>query len=116
MSTEKQFYLDAETCIEELLQRNPTTATFLGDHRWDDKLSDSSPAAVAEQRRWVGAWLEKFEGYDTGGWSKDAHIDRTLMIQVAKSLIRTIDKVRGHERYPGNGPDEARGHPRGVRP
>lgn len=109
MSTEKQFYLDAETCIEELLQRNPTTATFLGDHRWDDKLSDSSPAAVTEQRRWVGAWLEKFEGYNTGGWSKDARIDRTLMIQVAKSLIRTIDKVRGHERYPGNGPDEALG-------
>src|SRR3954466_13469022 len=35
----------ARECIEELLVTGPEGATTLGDHRFDDKLTDYSPAA-----------------------------------------------------------------------
>jgi len=107
MTAEKQFYLDARAAIEELMRDNPTTATFLGDHRWDHRLSDYRPEAIADQRRRLGEWLAGFAGYDTSGWSVDGQIDCIIMIQVTKSFIRNFDRVRPLQRYPANGSDEA---------
>ena len=60
-STEKQFYADAQAMFDELLRDAPTAATFLGDHRYDDQLSDYSKAAVEDQRRRLGQWQERFQ-------------------------------------------------------
>jgi len=107
MTAEKQFYADAQAAIEELMRDNPGLATFLGDHRWDHKLGDYRPEAVADQRRRFGEWLTRFANYDTARWSVDGRIDCTIMLQVTKSTIRNFDRVRGLQRYPANGCDEA---------
>ncbi|MEW5872944.1 MAG: DUF885 domain-containing protein [Chloroflexota bacterium] len=109
MNSEKQFYADAQTCIQELMRYNPTAATFLGDHRWDHLLGDYRPESITEQRQWIADWLAKFEGYDASDWSVDGQVDRTIMIQVAKSFLRGFDKQRTLQRYPANGPDESLG-------
>ncbi|MBN2149020.1 MAG: DUF885 domain-containing protein [Anaerolineales bacterium] len=109
MSTEKQFYAGAQAFIEELMREAPTAATFLGDHRYDDRLSDNTPEFLADQRRRLGEELEKFEAFDRSDWSLDAKIDRRIIVQVIKGFIRSFDKTRGFERYPGNGPDECLG-------
>lgn len=106
MSTEKQFYTDAQNVIEEILHMYPTAATFLGDHRFDAKLADGRPETLRAQRQRMGEWLAMFDGYDTTGWSLDAQIDRVIMTQTAKSFIRNYDAGRLQERYPG-GADEA---------
>ena len=108
-SIEKQFYSDAQTMLDELLRDSPGAATFLGDHRYDDQLSDYSPAAVEDQRRRLGLWQERFQAYNVQGWSPDAKIDRTLSIQIVKQFIRGFDKVRGLQRDPGVGPNECLG-------
>ncbi len=107
--TEKQLYTDSQTLLDEILCDSPTTATFLGDHRYDDKLGDYSPAAIEDQRRRLGKWLDHFQGLDTQGWSLDAQIDRTLMVQVLKQVVRGFDKTRFLYRNPSNGPDECLG-------
>lgn len=109
MTAEERFYVDAEACIQELMRHSPTTATFLGDHRWDDKLGDYRPDAIADQRRRLGEWLTRFAGYDTTKWSADGRIECTLMVQITKSFIRNFDRVRALQRYPANGADEALG-------
>ncbi|MDQ6727849.1 MAG: DUF885 domain-containing protein, partial [Actinomycetota bacterium] len=44
----------AEEYWEALLESSPTTATLLGDHRFDDRLEDLSETAEAAQRvRWT---------------------------------------------------------------
>jgi uncharacterized protein (DUF885 family) len=108
-STEKQFYADAQTMFDELLRDAPTAATFLGDHRYDDQLGDYSQAAVEDQRRRLGQWQERFQAFDTQGWSLDAKIDRTLSVQIIKQFIRGFDKIRGLQRNPGAGPNECLG-------
>ena len=107
--TEKQFYADAQAMFDELLRDAPTAATFLGDHRYDDQLSDYSQAAVEDQRRRLGQWQECFQAFDTQGWSLDAKIDRTLSVQVLKQFIRGFDKIRGLQRDPSVGPNESLG-------
>ncbi len=37
----------AAECIESLLEARPETATQLGDHRYDDRLTDYSAEALA---------------------------------------------------------------------
>jgi uncharacterized protein (DUF885 family) len=100
-ATEKEFYQDADEFVEELLEEAPVAATQLGDHRYDDRLPDYSAEAMARQRKIIGQWRDTFEEYDTGGWSTDALIDRTLMVQLCKQLIRGYDALRTHERDPG---------------
>jgi hypothetical protein len=36
---------------EDRLQADPLLATYYGDHRWDDRLPDVSPAAQEERIR-----------------------------------------------------------------
>src|SRR4051812_34152008 len=40
------FETTARAFIEDYLRLNPEAATDLGDHRYDDKLTDYSPAAL----------------------------------------------------------------------
>jgi len=108
-STEKQFYADAQAMFDELLRDAPTAATFLGDHRYDDQLSDYSKAAIDDQRRRLGQWQERFQASNVQGWSLDAKIDCTLSVQVIKQFIRGFDKLRGLQRDPGVGPNECLG-------
>ena len=105
-TAEKRFYADAQTFIDELLKDAPVAATFVGDHRYDDKLGDYTPSALAGQRERLGKWLKKFEGYTTRGWSLDERIDHMLTVQITKSFIRDFDKIRGVYRNPGTAVDE----------
>jgi uncharacterized protein (DUF885 family) len=91
---EKQFYSDCQVMVEELLKDSPTTATFLGDHRYDERLGDFTRAAQEDQRRRLGSWQKKFESYQDGSWPVDARIDRILMVQLSKQFIRGYDKLR----------------------
>jgi uncharacterized protein (DUF885 family) len=100
-TTEKQFYADAQSFLDELLKDVPVAATFLGDHRYDDRLGDYSPAALKDQRRRLGRWLKRFGGYATSGWSVDGRIDLLLTVQIIKSFVRNYDKVRSIFRDPG---------------
>jgi uncharacterized protein (DUF885 family) len=100
--TEKErcFYSDADLFFDEWMHDSPTLATFLGDHRFDDRFGDFSREAKDSQRRRMGKWLIAFNAYDTTGWSTDAHIDRIIMIQLCKNFIRDHDVVRRFERDP----------------
>jgi uncharacterized protein (DUF885 family) len=109
MTTEKQFYADAQAMFDEFLRDSPGTATFLGDHRYDDRLGDYTQAAWDDQRARYMAHLEHFKSFDTQGWTRDAQIDLTLTVQLLKSVVRGFDKMRWAYRNPGGGVDECLG-------
>ena len=43
----------ARATLDDLLERHPEAATDLGDHRFDDRLSDLRPEALEDERRAV---------------------------------------------------------------
>ena len=101
MTDETHFYRRAEEWLERLLELNPVAATHLGDHRWDDRLSDNSLEALEEQHREIRAALDEFRGMDTTGFRLDAQIDHTLIVHICDSFVRSYEKVQHHLRNPG---------------
>ncbi|MET0384973.1 MAG: DUF885 domain-containing protein [Polyangiales bacterium] len=57
----------------------PVATSMLGDHRFDDRLTDYRIAAVSERRRHVTELLAQLPALATrGSWTKDDTIDREL--------------------------------------
>ncbi|MFO8036038.1 MAG: DUF885 domain-containing protein [Anaerolineales bacterium] len=102
MTTEAAFYRRAEEGLDRMLELNPVAATQLGDHRWDDRLSDSTLQALEEQHQELLQTLETFEEMDTGSFGTEAAIDYELMIRILQSFVRNFEKVEGHRRNPGS--------------
>lgn len=99
--TEAEFYASVERFVGQMLEEAPVAATQFGDHRFDHRLGDHSPPARARQESLLREALAQLTALDTAGWSPDAVIDRTLLVQLVKSFLREFEKMRNHERSPG---------------
>lgn len=99
--TETDFYRRSEAWLERFLEVNPTAATELGDHRWDDCLADNTPEALESRHEEMLTTLHEFQAMDPTGFSLDGRIDHTVMVHILKSLLREHDKIQGHLRNPG---------------
>lgn len=63
------------------LRTSPEMATSIGDNRYNDRLTDYSPAAIQseiEQRR---TFLARFESINPSGFSEQDKLSRTLMLR-----------------------------------
>src|SRR2546430_5124797 len=56
----------------------PVRSSDIGLHTWDDRLTDDSPAKIAERAHHVRSLLEKVRAMKTDSWPKDARIDWIL--------------------------------------
>jgi uncharacterized protein (DUF885 family) len=56
----------------------PVRSSDAGLHTWDDRLTDYSPAKIAERAQHVRSLLDKVRGMKTDSWPKDARIDWIL--------------------------------------
>jgi uncharacterized protein (DUF885 family) len=63
------------------LRTNPEFATSLGDNRYDDRLSDESPAAIATDIEQKKNFLARFQSIDPAGFSRQDALSRDLMIR-----------------------------------
>ncbi len=98
---DEEFYRLAEEFIELMLREEPTAATYLGDHRYDDRLGHHTKGDIERQRGEVVEGLEVFEGFAPGELSREAAVDRDVMVGIAKTFLRQFDALRSYERDPG---------------
>src|SRR5947208_9569954 len=56
----------------------PVRSSDAGLHTWDDRLTDYSPAKIAERAQRVRSLLDKVRAIKTDTWRKDARIDWIL--------------------------------------
>jgi uncharacterized protein (DUF885 family) len=75
---------------ESFLEANPTTATILGDHRFDDRIEDLSAAGEDEHRRRWAAILERLSAIDP---STLGVTDRVTCQQLSLEIIDAIASV-----------------------
>ncbi len=108
-SDQAEFYRQAGEFIDKFMQEAPVVATQLGDHRFDDRLADYSSSALDRRLREVKDIISEFSGFDTASFDVDARIDHRLMFQVAKSVLRDLEKFKSHVRNPGTYSDECMG-------
>src|SRR6476469_4773874 len=91
----------AKDYIEELMQANPEYATELGDHRFDDKLTDYSDEAVAKElagAKQVRQQLEQFS--DLTKLTGPNKVDVRLMKDNLDNEIFGIEELKEREWNP----------------
>lgn len=108
-NSEIKFYERAEAWLYRLLELSPVAATQLGEHRWDDRLSDMSLAGIESQHREILTAVDEFAAIDPADFGPDARIDYILVQQIFKSFVRQHEKVEGYLRDPGAYLGEAMG-------
>lgn len=101
MTQQDVFYERADQLLYRVLELNPTTATQMGDHRFDTRLGDFTAGGLDGQNREMKSALTDFESMDTGAFTLDASVDHTLVVQILKSFIRQYEWIASHRRDPG---------------
>jgi uncharacterized protein (DUF885 family) len=56
----------------------PTATSAQGNHRYDDRLTDFSPAVLNARQTHVSELLQTVKGMSTAGWSRDDRVDAIL--------------------------------------
>jgi uncharacterized protein (DUF885 family) len=72
---------------EYTLRTYPEFATYVGDTRYNDRLGDYSPEAIAKQTEHVSQQLKLFEAIDTTGFPETEVLDQQLMVRELQQHI-----------------------------
>ncbi len=76
---------------EYTLRTQPELATQVGDNRYNDRLSDFSDQAIADDLEHSRQALTRFEAVDVTGFPEQEKLNRALML---RSLHETLDSAR----------------------
>ncbi len=90
----------ASECIEDLLRSRPEMATQLGDHRFDDRLTDYSAAARAERERALRAQLAALERIEVGELTGANRADADILRLELGSMLYMLTEEKPHEWNP----------------
>ncbi len=72
---------------EYTLRTAPEFASILGDKRYNDRLSDASPEAVARDLAQQRRFLEQFQAVETIGMGEQDRLNRDLMVRNLRELL-----------------------------
>ncbi len=99
-TADQKFEALATKFIAELLKMNPEWATNLGEHAYDNQLSDYSLAGVKKSRDFNDAYLKELKTIPFDKLSKVNNVDARIMRDNLEYGIFQIDVLRGHEWNP----------------
>ena len=90
----------AHQFLEDLYRRNPTEATGLGIHTYDDQLENYSKQAIAGAVASLRAFRDRVSAIDAARLSASNQLDREQLLHAIDSRLITLDVVRPWARDP----------------
>jgi uncharacterized protein (DUF885 family) len=96
MSADAEFTRLAQEYLDDRAERHPTTATNLGDHRFDARLADPSGRARADERRGLDGWAARLAAIDESALSAEHRVDAAMMAGSVARRVFEIDELREH--------------------
>jgi uncharacterized protein (DUF885 family) len=93
----------AAAALEDVLERHPEEATLLGDHRFDDRLSDPRPEAIEDERRAVARFDADLATVDPAALSPGNRVDAEILRSWLRQRAFELDELREHEWNPMTG-------------
>ena len=90
----------ARAFLEDLYQRQPTWATSLGIHKYDDRLDDYSRNGVDRSVASARSFRARVAAIDATSLSIDRQLDREQLLRAIDSQLLTLDVVRPWARDP----------------
>ena len=80
--------------LEQLFKRNPTFATQLGDHRFDDRLPNPSAAGRAADHALAEQTLARLQTFDAAKLSRENQIDLILFADQLRYTLFSVDRLQ----------------------
>jgi uncharacterized protein (DUF885 family) len=99
-STDAAFTAIADAVLEDLYRRHPTQSTFLGIHKYDDRLEDYSRQAVMDEIAALRAFRDRAASVDAAGLSAANRLDREQLLRALDGQILTLDVIRPWAKNP----------------
>ena len=83
--------------LDELLERHPEAASSLGDHRFDDRLTDRSPTVLADDLRWATDRLADLAALDLDELPVADRVDAQILAGQLEAKQFDLEVLRDHE-------------------
>jgi uncharacterized protein (DUF885 family) len=96
MTADEEFTVLADEYLDDLAQRHPDVATGLGDHRFDDRLPDTSADARAAERRALDGFAAQLDVLEIGALTPEHLLDAAMMADSVARRIFEMDELREH--------------------
>lgn len=84
--------------VEDLYRQSPSTATYLGIHKYDDRLEDYSAVSIAAEVARARAFRQRLDAIDPATLTPDAQLDREFLQHEMDATVLQLDVVRGWEK------------------
>ncbi|MEP6924952.1 MAG: DUF885 domain-containing protein [Pyrinomonadaceae bacterium] len=99
-NSDAQFERLAKEYIEKMLEMSPEYATILGDHRFDNRLSDYSLAGVSKSREFNESYLKQLNAIPFDKLSKTNNVDARILRESLEYNLFQIDTLREYQWNP----------------
>jgi uncharacterized protein (DUF885 family) len=93
-SKDGAFTAVAHEYLEDLYRRQPTQATYLGIHKYDDQLENYSRAAVTEAVAAARAYRDRVSAIDAASLTLDNQLDQVQLLHAIDSRLLSLEIVR----------------------
>ncbi|MCO8277127.1 DUF885 domain-containing protein [Actinoplanes sp. TRM 88003] len=90
----------AESIVDAVLESSPGLATYTGDHRFDDRLPDLSPAATQARLAMLRDATDALAGVDAEALPPEDQVDHAILSALAERGLFELSDVREHEWNP----------------
>jgi uncharacterized protein (DUF885 family) len=92
----------ARDYLEDIYHRNPTYATYLGIHKYNDRLEDYSRQAVTDAVASARQFRDRVAAIDARTLSASNQLDREQLLRAIDSRVLSLETVRPWARDPDN--------------
>ncbi|MCU1676777.1 MAG: hypothetical protein JWM93_1535 [Frankiales bacterium] len=100
MDASATFRAVAGAAIDEFLTGNPELATYLGDHRFDDRLTDRTDAALAESAAAARGHLARLADVDATALEPQDAVDHGMLTTAMKQRVFAYEELAEHRWNP----------------
>jgi uncharacterized protein (DUF885 family) len=80
--------------LEDLYKRQPTQATYLGLHKYDDRLDDYSRQGVTDAVAAAKAFRQRVDAVDPAALTLSNQLDREQLLHAIDSRVLTLDVIK----------------------
>jgi len=87
----------ANNYLEKMLQQNPEFATYLGDHRFDNRLNDYTMEGIRKNKLLLSAYRDSLLQINVKKLNQTNRIDYEILMNRIKYGIFRIDTLREYE-------------------
>ena len=90
----------AERIVDAILESDPGLASYAGDHRFDDRMPDLSPGALAARVAMLRDAADALSGIDPDTFDQEDQVDHAILAAVVERGLFELTDVREHEWNP----------------